>query len=127
MTANTSSPGPARRLCVYCDATEIGGAEVSLSHLIAGLDPEMGLTILAVDRDVLNLLASGSPKAEVVLLPIITGKRALQALRAHRAAIRSARPCILHVSLNRPWGSQWAIVFGLLSRSVSVIAVDKLP
>jgi glycosyltransferase involved in cell wall biosynthesis len=127
MTAHTPLPHAARRLCVYCDATEIGGAEVSLSHLIAGLDPGTAVTILAVDPDVLDLLAIGRPEAEMVLLPIVTGKRDFAALRAHRAAISGAGPCILHVSLNRPWGSQWAIVFGLLSRGVSVIAVDKLP
>jgi glycosyltransferase involved in cell wall biosynthesis len=112
---------------VYCDATEIGGAELSLSHLVAGLDPGTDVRILAADPAVLDLLSSRRPGVERVLLPTITGKRDLAALRAHRAAIRQSGPCILHVSLNRPWGSQWAIIFGLLTRGVSVVAVNKLP
>ncbi len=127
MTARTPSPQFTGRLCIYCDATEIGGAEVSLSHLIAGLDPAIDVAVLGVDPAVVDRLVSGRPEAVRVLLPAIADKRDLAALRAHRAAIRRSSPCVLHVSLNRPWGSQWAIVFGLLSRGVSVVAVDKLP
>jgi glycosyltransferase involved in cell wall biosynthesis len=127
MTAHLPPPQPTRRLCVYCDATEIGGAEVSLSHLIAGLGPETEVRILGTDPHVLEFLAGARPGAETTLLPTITARSDLAALRAHHAAIRRCRPCILHVSLNRPWGSQWAIISGLLSGGVKVVAVNKLP
>ena len=114
-------------MAFYCDAHEVGGAEISLGHLLALLPPEIETTILGTDRRVVKLIGGGRTATRSVLLPPIQSRRDVCTIATHLRAIRGVRPGILHVSLNRPWGSQWAILAGLVTRGVKVVAVEKLP
>jgi glycosyltransferase involved in cell wall biosynthesis len=128
----SSTPGESEssaviRVAFYCDAHEVGGAEISLGHLVALLSARIEATILGTDPHLVERIARGRQGTAVVLLPDINRKRDVRAIAAHARAIRRVRPDVLHISLNRPWGSQWAVLAGLCTPKVKVVAVEKLP
>jgi glycosyltransferase involved in cell wall biosynthesis len=111
----------------YCDAHEMGGAEIMLGHLVADLSPRVEATILGTDRRVVERVAAQRRQITSVVLPPIKRKRDGRAIAAHVRAIRRVRPDVLHVNLNRPWGSQWAVLAGLCMPRVKVVAVEQFP
>jgi glycosyltransferase involved in cell wall biosynthesis len=115
------------RVGFYCDAHEVGGAEVSLAHLLANLSPRFDPVVLGTDAEVIERIIAGRPETATVALPPIRSRRDVRAIAAHAGAIRRLRPDVLHISLNRPWGSYWAVLAGLVTPRVRVVAVEKLP
>lgn len=115
------------RVAFYCDSNEIGGAEISLANLLGSLEPRIETVVVGTDDSVVEWLASQRPTTTSVVLPRIQSKLHLRAIIAHFKAIRRLRPDILQVNLNSPWASDWAILFGLLTPGVRVIAVEHLP
>ena len=115
------------RVAFYCDAHEVGGAEIMLGHLVADLSPRVEATILGTDPRVVERIAANRRPITTVVLPRIERKRNGRAIAAHVRAIRRARPDVLHVNLNRPWGSQWAVLAGLCMPRVKVVAVEQFP
>ena len=115
------------RVAFYCDAGEVGGAEVSLGNLLAALPPRIEVVVLGTNRHVVDWLGELCPAASKLLLPPIASDLELRAIVAHFQALRRLRPDVLHVSLNSPWGSHWAVLFGLALPCVRVVAVEQLP
>jgi glycosyltransferase involved in cell wall biosynthesis len=115
------------RVVFFCDAHELGGAEVSLGTLLSLLSPRIEATVMGVDEHVVSWLARHRPSMPTVVLPKISDRRDLRATLAHIRAIRRLAPTLLHVSLNHPWASQWDVLAGLAIPGVKVIGVEKLP
>ena len=115
------------RVAFYCDADEVGGAEVSLGNLLAALAPRIDAVVVGTSRHVVDWLGVHRPEASRKLLAPIASDLKLRPIVAHLRTLRRLRPEILHVSLNSPWASHWAILFGLALPGVRVIAVEQLP
>jgi glycosyltransferase involved in cell wall biosynthesis len=125
--ADTPEPSRKIRVVWYCDAHEVGGAEILLSRMLPLLSSRFEVTLVGTDRYVLNRIRRGRPDTNALLLPDILTKWRLRAIGAHVSAIRRLRPHVLHISLNRPWGSQWAVLGGLVLPGIRVVAVEASP
>jgi glycosyltransferase involved in cell wall biosynthesis len=98
-----------------------------LANLLAHLDRRFEVSVAATHRPVLELMASTRPGIDAHALAPIASRRDHEAIRGHFRLLAQVKPDILQVSLNRPWGSQWMIVAGLLARGVRVVAVEHSP
>ena len=112
------------RLTIYMDAVAVGGAEITVGHLLAALDPAIEVSVLGVDGAVTRAVASRRPGTEFALVPKARNKVDLRAIAAHGRAVRALRPDILHVNLHTPWQGQYGILAGLLN-GCRVVAVEN--
>jgi glycosyltransferase involved in cell wall biosynthesis len=114
------------RLLAYTDNSELGGADLSLSHLLAFLGAEVQVGVLGVSRAIVERVALGRPDAAKVVVPAPTSGHDWGSLVAHVRAIRSFRPDIVHANLSSPWSCQYAIAAAALT-GPSAVAVYQLP
>ncbi|HTA98483.1 MAG TPA: glycosyltransferase [Solirubrobacteraceae bacterium] len=120
------SGGPAcRRLVLYSDSMQRGGAEQALGYLIGGLDWRIAVTVVGVEPAVVSWIASHRPNAEAVLVPAVSNKLRLGAIIAQIRAVRRLRPDVLHAGLNSPWSCQYGILAGLLTPGTRVVVVEN--
>lgn len=118
---------PCRRLVVYSDARQRGGAERAVGYLIGTLDERIEVSVLGVDHDVVSWIASQRPGANELVVPAVGHKLQLRPIVAHLRAVRRLRPDVLHASLNSPWSCQYGILAGLLNPGTRVVAVENAP
>jgi glycosyltransferase involved in cell wall biosynthesis len=123
---SASRPEPLR-LAVYSDATEIGGAERALGALIGALRPDIELTLIGVDEEVVARLAAARPGCATVIVPPVRSKCDLRPILAHLRALRRLRPDVFQASLRHPWSCQYGIAAALLTPGTRVVAVEHLP
>lgn len=114
------------RLVAYTDNVELGGADLSMAHLLARLDPAVDVTVLGVSAAIVEQLAAARPDASAHLVPRPRSGHDWRSLRAHIAAVRRISPDILHVNLASPWSCQYAVAAGALLRRTHVVAVYQL-
>lgn len=127
MSRNASVPTDRPlRLLAYTDNSELGGADLSLSHLLAFLGAEVRVGVLGVSRAIVERVALGRPDAVTVVVPAPTSGHDWGSLVAHVRAIRSFRPDIVHANLSSPWSCQYAIAAAALTGR-SAVAVYQLP
>jgi glycosyltransferase involved in cell wall biosynthesis len=115
------------RVLLYTDARELGGAELSLGNLAAGLSSRLDVAVMGVDPRTVGAIARCRPGTRAVVVPFIESRRDARAIGAQLRALARLRPDVLHVNLNGPWSSQLAILLGLLLPRVAVLAVEQLP
>lgn len=114
------------RLLAYTDNSELGGADLSLSHLLAFLDAEVEVGVLGVSRAIVERVALVRPDTATVVVPAPRSGHDWGSLVAHVRAIRSFRPDIVHANLSSPWSCQYAIAGAALTGR-SAVAVYQLP
>ena len=112
------------RLAVYSDATERGGAEISLRTLLGVLDPSIEVSVLGVDESVLDWIASSRRGSTTLPLPPVRNKWNLGPIVSHVRAVRKLRPDIFQANLRHPWSCQYGLAAALLARGTKVIAVE---
>jgi glycosyltransferase involved in cell wall biosynthesis len=115
------------RVAFYCDGWTIGGAEISLAHLLGALSERIDPVVVGVEEAVVARLVAERPGTPTIVLPRVRTSFDVAAIRAHVRTIRTLRADILHVSLSSPWESKWAILPALVTRGTRVIAVEKAP
>lgn len=111
------------RLVTYTDAAGIGGAEISLTHLVATVSDDIDVTVLGTSQHVVNAIAALRPQASRLVLPA-TGS---QSLIAHLTALWRLRPDVVHVNLCTPWECATGLFAALTLPNVRVVRVDQLP
>lgn len=104
------------RLAVYSDARERGGAEVTLCYLLAALPSWIELSVVGVNGDVVDWLASQRPGTTTTVLPHIESRNDIAAMRAHAAAFRRLRPDLIQFNLSMSSSCQWAVFVASISR-----------
>lgn len=114
------------RLVAYTDNIERGGADVSMSHLLASLERGIEVTVIGVSRDIVEWVAARRGAATCVVRRPRSGHD-WRSLHAHVSALREARPDIVHANLSSPWSCQYAIAAAGLLRQPRVVAVYQLP
>ena len=111
------------RLTVYTDAYELGGAEQSVRNLLANLGDHASVSVLGVDRDVVDWIASARPGTEIRVVRPVRGKLDLGPVIDHARAIRELRPDIFHANLRTTFACRYGILAALLTPGVRVVVV----
>ena len=111
------------RVVTYTDAAGIGGAEISLSHLVATVSDNIDVTVLGTSQHVVNAIAALRPQASRLVLPATGVGSAI----AHFTALRRLRPDVVHVNLCTPWVCTTGLFAALTLPNVRVVRVDQLP
>jgi glycosyltransferase involved in cell wall biosynthesis len=115
------------RLVAYTDNEALGGADLSMMHLLARLRPEVEVTVVGVAREIAERVASGRPSADVRIVPKPRTGHDVRSLAAHMRALRAIAPEIVHANLSSPWSCQYAIAAAGILRRPKVVAVYQLP
>lgn len=118
-----SCHGNSLHLVVYTDSTGIGGAEISLGHLVATVSSKFNLTVVGVNQEVVAAIASRRPQAAQIVLP---GK-GNTAFIAHLLTFQRLRPHILHINCCTPWANGIASMAALFLSQTRLVRVDQLP
>lgn len=126
MSARPAGEERRLRLLVYTDNRDRGGADLSLSHLVAALDAEVDVAVLGVNRKIVDWVGRDRPQAETAVVLRPRSGHDWRSLRAHVRALRSFRPDVVHANLSSPWSCQYAIAAAALTRR-RIVAVYQLP
>lgn len=108
---------------VYTDAVGVGGAEISLGHLVAHVSPEIEVTVLGVSQTVVDTIADNRPQAKRIVLPT----KGWQAIASHIMTLHHLRPHIVHFNLCTPWACATGLTAALTLPNARVVRVDQLP
>ncbi len=114
------------RLIAYTDNVELGGADISMAHVLARLDPATEVTVVGVAAPIVERVASARPGAATRLVPRPRSDRDWRSLRAHLDALRAVAPDVVHVNLASPWSCQYCVAAAALTRRARVVAVYQL-
>jgi glycosyltransferase involved in cell wall biosynthesis len=115
------------RLVAYTDNVARGGADLSMSHLLARLDPSVDVTVVGVSAEIVEWVAAARPAAVPRVVPGPRSGHDWRSLAAHLSVLREAAPEIVHVNLSSPWACQYCIAAAGLRRRPHVVAVYQLP
>jgi glycosyltransferase involved in cell wall biosynthesis len=107
---------------VYTDALGVGGAEISLGHLVAQVSRDIKITVLGVSLSVVGAIAQQRPAAVSQVLS--TGRLASM---AHLMALHQLQPDIVHLNLCTPWASAIGLAAALTLPQARVVCVHQLP
>lgn len=111
------------RVVVYTDSAGIGGAEISLGHLVATASPALEITVLGVSAQVVNAIAARRSSSTAIVLPATGMKSAI----AHFATLQRLQPDIVHCNLCTPWAGAIGLLAALSLPKARVVRVDQLP
>jgi len=111
------------RVVAYTDAVGVGGAEISLGHLVAAVSSDIEVMVLGTCQQVVNRIAAGRPQASCMVLPAIGRKMAI----THLNALLKLRPDVVHVNLCTPWAGATGLAAALILPGARVVRVDQLP
>ena len=114
------------RLVAYTDNVELGGADLSMAHLLALLDPAIEITILGVAPAIVERIAAVRPGIQTRVVPRPASGHDWRSLTAHVAAVREIAPDIVHANLASPWSCQYCIAAATIARRPRVVAVYQL-
>lgn len=110
------------RVVTYTDAAGIGGAEISLGHLVATVSDNIDVTVLGTSQVVVNAITAQRPQASRLVLPE-TNLRSI----AHFSALHQLRPDVVHFNLCTPWACATGLFAALTLPNARVVRVDQLP
>ncbi|MBD2020297.1 glycosyltransferase [Leptolyngbya sp. FACHB-36] len=108
------------RVVAYTDSAGIGGAEISLGHLVATASPTIDLTVVGVSQTVVDAIADRRPQAARWVLP--AGE-----VLAHWFRFQRLRPDIIHLNLCTPWAGAIGLAAAIATPGARVVRVDQLP
>jgi len=114
------------RLVAYTDNVELGGADLSMTHLVARLDRSIDVTVLGASPSIVERIAAVRPGTATRLVPRPRGGRDLRSLVAHVGAVRQVAPDVVHANLSSPWSCQYGIAAAATARRARVVAVYQL-
>jgi glycosyltransferase involved in cell wall biosynthesis len=104
---------------IYTDAEGMGGAEISLGHLVATASPEIHLTVIGVCQAVVDAIALRRPECRKIVLS--------NNLLSHWQTFQQLKPDIIHLNLCTPWACATALTAALWIPNIRVVRVDQLP
>lgn len=111
------------RVVVYTDAAGVGGAEISLGHLVASVSDDIEIIVVGVSELVVNAIASRRSQAVAKILPT----KGAGSVMAHLAALHQLHPDVVHCNLCTPWACVTGLVVALTLPHARVVRVDQLP
>ncbi|WP_245888241.1 glycosyltransferase [Geodermatophilus tzadiensis] len=115
------------RILIFCGASEWGGAEIALGHLLAALSERYEVRLLGVDDAVLERLAARRPGTTYTVLPTVRGRWDLATARAHRRAMARIGADLVHLNLPTPFADPYTVLGATTLRRTPAVAVVHLP
>ena len=110
------------RLLLYTDSPVIGGGEGVARDLLASLGPSFETAVVGPFAEVVAHIASGRTGTETRVLPAVTGRTELSAIRAQAALIAELRPDVVHINQHL-WSGQYGVVASALARVPCICVV----
>jgi glycosyltransferase involved in cell wall biosynthesis len=107
----------------YTDSAGIGGAEISLRHLITNVSRDIDVTVVGTSHLVVEAIAAKRPQAKRVVLPA-TG---IWSVIAHVQTLHQLHPDIVHINTCTPWECATGLFAALTLPNARVVRVDQLP
>jgi glycosyltransferase involved in cell wall biosynthesis len=107
----------------YTDAPGIGGAEISLGHLIENVSEDIQIIVIGVSQPVVERIAEKRSHTSRIILPA----RGIQSGIAHFITLHRLNPDIVHVNLCAPWAGATGLLAALTLSNTRVVRVDQLP
>lgn len=111
------------KVVVYTDAMGVGGAEISLGHLVAHVASDIKVTVIGVSQIVADMIVAKRPQVTCIVLPA----KGWRSLTAHIATFNQLRPDIVHLNLCTPWACAIGLTAALTLSAARVVRVDQLP
>lgn len=111
------------KVIAYTDSLGLGGAEISLKHLVSTASSEFEITVAGVSSEIVETIAQHRPSASRIVLP----PSGLPSLIAHWRTFQQLRPQIIHCNLCSPWACAIALTAALLLPNVRIVQVNQLP
>lgn len=115
------------QLLAYSGATEWGGAEIVLGHLLANLGEHVQPTLIGVDAGIIARIATRRPGTPWSVVPPVRSRRDLRAIWAHQRAIAAARPDVVQINLPVPFAEPYTVLAALTVPRTRVVVVEHLP
>lgn len=110
-------------IVVYTDSAGIGGAEISLSHLVATTSPQFKITVVGVSKTVVSAIADRRTEATQIVL----SNQVIFSFLSHYFTFQRLQPDLIHINLCTPWAGAIGLTAALLLPRVRVVRVDQLP
>lgn len=114
-------------LAVYADAAERGGAEVAMGNLLERLRPDIEVTILGPEPEVVQWLAARRPGTRYAVLPAVRDRTEVRAMWQTRRALRRLRPDLVHFNLCSMSSCQWAILATMTIPGQRFVVMEHSP
>lgn len=111
------------KVVAYTDALGIGGAEISLSHLVTTTNHEFEITVVGVSQSVVEFITKNRTDVSKIVLPA-TG---ILAFVGHWQTFQRLQPQVIHCNLCSPWACAIALTAALLQPNIRVVQVNQLP
>lgn len=111
------------RVVTYTDSAGIGGAEISLKHLITNMSKDIDITVVGTCQEVVNTMVQHKPQASRVVLPA----KGTHSLTAHLQVLHRLRPDLVHINICTPWECATGLFAALTLPNARVVRVDQLP
>ncbi len=111
------------RIVTYTDSGGIGGAEISLKHLVTNVSTDIDVTVVGTSHMVVDTIAQHRPQASQVVLPA----KGIHSLTAHLQVLHRLRPDIVHINICTPWECATGLFAALTLPNARVVRVDQLP
>ena len=111
------------RVVTYSDSAGIGGAEISLQHLVTNVSKDIDVTIVGTSNLVVDAIAQHRPQASQVVLPA----KGTHSLTAHLQVLHRLRPDVVHINICTPWECATGLFAALTLPNARVVRVDQLP
>lgn len=112
---------------LFTESTSRGGAEVSLRNLAAALDASLLLTVMGVDREICEWIASARSGTAVALTEPVRGKLSLRRFVRLRKHIAALGPAIFHANLRTMADARYPLAAAVTLPNVRALAVEQLP
>jgi len=111
------------RIVTYTDSAGIGGAEISLKHLVTNVSKDIDVTIVGTSHLVVDTIAQHRPQASQVVLP----PNGIHSLTAHLQVLHRLCPDVVHINICTPWECATGLFAALTLPNARVVRVDQLP
>ncbi|MGE5762694.1 MAG: hypothetical protein ACM3ZF_02045, partial [Mycobacterium leprae] len=106
-------------MIVYTDSADVGGAEISLEHLVREAPAAVDVVVAGTSRPIVERIAAVRPGARA----LVVRRGAL----AHAAAFAALRPDVVHLNRSVPWATAAAACAALSVPDTRLVTVDQLP
>lgn len=115
------------RLAAYTNAETVGGAELCLTTILAGLPPSFRVAVVATDTQVAEAVAAGCGAAEISLVQRPARFWDARAVAAHRRVLHGLEPDLCVVNLQTPYSGLHATAAAVSIPRLKVVAIEHLP
>jgi glycosyltransferase involved in cell wall biosynthesis len=120
-------PGDPFHLAVYTDATERGGAEAAMGMFIERFRPNISVTVLGPDEEVVRWLASRRDGARYAVLPGAWSRTDVRAMWDTRRALARLGADLVHFNLSSMSSCQWALSAALTIPGLRIVVMEHSP